>query len=156
MSFPESNDGSGGSGGSGRSGQAISLRLAAPAVMNVSEIAKVPFNSIQFNDGFSYSASTKEITIAKAGTLSITASVRCAKDNQGDIFSISCFLFKNDVPIRQHANQSGAAPYASAGLAIIDKCEVGDKYVLYVTRTEGATYSLVANEGLTGLELSYL
>lgn len=155
MSFPTSAGGIGG-GGSGSSNKAIALRLSAPAVMNVGEIAKVPFDSVLFNDGFDYSSVTQEITISKAGTLVITGTVGCAVEDDNTPYALTCFVFKNGVPIRQHASQSGGAPYTSAAVSIVDKCVVGDKYEFYSTRTAKVTYSLVANQGITGFEIGYL
>lgn len=155
MSYPPNKNGGGG-GGIGSSGSAIALRVTEPATMNVGEVAKVPFNAVLFNDGFDYSEATQEITISKAGTLIITGTVGCEIEGDSTPYALTCFVFKNGEPIRQHASQSGAAPYTSAAVQIIDKCVVGDKYVLYATRTSGATYSLSSTDGLTGFELGYL
>ena len=154
MSFPARNKG----GGDNPQGEklAIGLLFSSNAVFNTGEIAPVRLNVERFNTGIAYNSTTGEITVPEDGTILINASLGAL--TQATPFSITALVYKNGLPLRQHASSSGEAPYVSAEVTVIDQCVAGDEYILYVTDAgnDGQNYTLQAGNGVTGLELAYL
>lgn len=158
MSFPPRAN-SGGSGGSGNAGKMMNLLLPANITVGQDEIAKVPFDQIPENDGFTWGADN-EIEIQEAGTVIINASVGAviAAGTVNEI-TVGGLIFKNGAPLRQNSNTKAKPPYCIAGVTVIDKCVVGDKYAFYVNAIGGDDTSITiasSSNGVTGLEISYL
>jgi hypothetical protein len=155
MSFPPKENGGGGIGPDG-SALSIGLYLTADVIADSAEISKVPFDGIRFNNGITYNQAASEIITPADGVILITASLGSVPPDPA--FSLSIFIFKNDLPIRQHASGGSGAPYTSANVSVIDNCVAGDRYVIYsgAAGISGGPYTLQATEWLCGVEMAYL
>lgn len=149
----------GGNGGSIHSGKAIGLLLDSDLTVNVEQILEMPFAVERFNDGFVWDADEKSVTVPFDGTIIITCDAGgIIPQGMVNELSVASLLFKNGQDIRQNSSTKLKGPYCTAAVTVIDKCQAGDKYVMYVTGSggDGPTFQVAAGNGATGMEISYL
>lgn len=155
MSFPDFSKGGGGGGGT-NAGKAMRLLLGADLTVQQDGFTKMPFDQIPFNDGFTYNAEL-EVETQQAGTVLITASIGAVVPvGMAQDLTVGALLFKNGVPLRQSSKTKLAAPYCIAEIAVIDKCVLEDKYVLYVTAIGGDAVDITISAEVSALEIAYL
>lgn len=159
MSFPPRRDGGGSGGGSSNGGKMMNLILSEILTLGQDEFAKIPFDQIPENDGFTWGADD-EIEIQEAGTVLIngSAGAAIAVDAVAEITVVG-WIFKNGTPLRQNSQVKTKGPYCIAEVTVIDKCVVGDKYAFYVSAVGGDNPNVTissSSNGVTGLEISYL